>query len=661
MYRKEKTEMDVQRFVMEDMSDEKQALLDDIWDSFKAADDFKADEGMYDKWRTNYNYWAGDVNLPTSTTDPGSETNIIKPIIESQVADLVEADYDIMAHGEEPSDEKFSDDVSHVLKYVMRKNKLEIKLDESERDRLNLGTSCYKVYYDKDLLKGKGMVVLEPKDINLLFPDPKVSHPWKLQKGEFFIEAMPMSLHQIRHTWPKTGQYVMAEGNWNTETITQIQDNDGGGSNDIINDVALVLEYWVKDEDLSLRRVYATKDIILEDSYDDNPHEGEDIAESFYKHGNYPFVMIPCYLDKNSIWGRSDTEDLIPIQDMINDLDDQIRMNARLMGNTQIVVGLGAGINLKKWTNLPGLKIRAKDPTAFKVVQPGTLPYYIGDRRNQGFNEAEIISGRTDVTEGRRTGSLRAAAAIAALQEAGSRRANHKRLMLLKGMSDILDLVLEYIKEFMDEERCFKIIGKKGKSEYKWFKGTDLNEVPVLKPNKAFNPLVEDPGTEEFVPNIINSMDEETGEEKQEVETKEIDVDLSITFGSGLPNNGSFLYQSAIELARENIITQEEARMVVKKAVNYPIIKPEDPVGSYAGRNSSAEQLQVANGQPVGEGQVLTDQPVEQQPVQPGGADPAAMLKQLVSQLPPEVVTQIMNSLQGQGGQSGMPGQGGGF
>ena len=164
-----------------------------------------------------------------------------------------------------------------------------------------------------------------------------------------------------------------------------------------------------------------------------------------------------------------DTEQLINTQDIVNDLDDQIRLNARLTGNPQVIVGVGSGINVHKWSNKSGLKIPAKDHTAFQVVQPPYIPAYINNRREKGFYETELISGRSDVVEGRRSGSLRAASAILALQEAGARRTNHKRLMLQEGLRKVVELDLEYAREFMDTEQAFDIT-ENNKVSYLWFR-----------------------------------------------------------------------------------------------------------------------------------------------------------------------------------------------
>jgi hypothetical protein len=292
---------------------------------------------------------------------------------------------------------------------------------------------------------------------------------------------------------------------------------------------------------------------------------------------------------------------------MINDMDDQIRMNARLMGNIQMVVGLAAGINLKKWTNKPGLKILAKDHTAFKVVEPPGLSAYIPQRRQFGFQESEMVSGRSDVTEGRRSGSLRAASAIMALQEAGSRRANHKKLMLQQGFVKIMEQTSCLMREFMDNEQDFDI-EEGGKTKVMWSKPSDMNAIPVKTLNENFNPTSDQPGTGLYKNLEEEEMDEEGntvyeyGPEgkktpKTKVMTKEAEFRYEFSFGAGMPNNPSFIYQATLELHRENIITQPEARQVLKGVMNWPIINANEPDGTFAGRNNSAEQLAIANGQ----------------------------------------------------------------
>jgi hypothetical protein len=367
--------------------------------------------------------------------------------------------------------------------------------------------------------------------------------------------------------------------------------------------------------------------------------------KSFYRRGKYPFVLVNCYRKKGRLWGKSDTEQLIPIQDMINDMDDQIRMNARLVGNIQTVVGIASGINVKKWTNKPGLKIPAKDHTAFKEVQPAPMPAYIPQRREAGFRESEIVSGRSDVLEGRRSGSLRAASAILALQEAGSRRANHKKLMLQQSFIEIIDMVLDYVKEFMTEEQAFDIT-ENDQVDYLWYRGSDLNEIPYLTLNENWDPNDETLMTSRYRPLTETVEDELTGMTTEEMITKEAEFDIDISLGAGMPNNKSFLYQAIVELNSEGLITREEGRETLKKVLNWPVIDPFNPVGTFNGRNLSPEQLAAANGTlPPDQSQGQAPGMTEEQYVDP--AEQQMMIQQVLQSIPPEMLQEILGKVEG--------------
>lgn len=612
-------------------------LLSKIANRYKAAYVAKQSWQLDTLWAECQDYWAGDVNPPTDDS-PGSETNIIQPVIESQVSDLVNGDLDILVKGVGPSDQMFAKDVTQVLKWVWYRNKMTAKLDRAERDRLNLGNVVWKVFWDKDAMGGMGMPAIVPLGPDCFFPDPKITDSDYLQDADYVIQTSWYSRRKLIQMFGKKAQLVQVNSGEGYDPRIFGEDTSVG-SDEVSRDQACLYEYWERNDEGKLRLVYCTKDVVLLDSDEDPsiiPEEGN----------KYPFVLMVGYKCNGRLWGKGDTEQLIPIQNIINDLDDQIRMNARLMGNAQIVVGVNSGIKIKKWTNKPGLKIPAKDHNAWQVVQPPYIPAYINERREKAFYESELVSGRSEVVEGRRSGSLRAASAILALQEAGSRRANHKKLMLQEGFRQVLELVLDYVKEFMTTEQAFDIL-EKNQVEYLWFRGSDLKDVPILTLNENYEPDSEEQGRERY---------KELYDEEGDLMTKIAEFDIELHLGTGMPNNKSFLYEATVELHRENIVTTEETRQVLKQLLNWPVIDPWQPEGNFNGRNSSAEQLALANGQAMpGEEQPM-EQPVEQdygavveqikQMVGSGNIDPN-QLYGLLNQLPPEILAQVQAGLGG--------------
>jgi hypothetical protein len=560
-----------------------QKLLDKVLERYRAAYDMKDSYNIRENIKLFNDYWSGEKEIE----DGISNTNIVQAIIESQVADLTKEDLDVEAFGVEPSDEPWAEDVEMVCDWIWYRNKMVPKIDGAERERLVQGTVGWKVYFDHDALRGKGLITIDYCGLETLFPDPKVTDPFKIQEGDFFIHVQTKPLSFFRRTFGARGKLVKPEGgfqHYDHRVLEKLEITDK-----VMSDQATLYEYWEKDDDLNLRLIYCTQDMILYDSH-------WDTKESYLEHGKYPFVLIPCYKCKGRIWGKGDVEQLISVQNVIDDLDDQIIINARQTANNQIVVGKGSGINPKTWTNEPGLKIPATDVSAWKQIIPVNIPMYVLSRREKAFEEAELVSGRPDVLEGRRSGSLRAASAIIALQEAGQRRGNHKSLMLAEGLTQVEELVVDTSKEFMTEETAFKITNN-GQTTYKWFRPSDLKEIPVMIPfDKA---KAEHEETEDFMPDIESNMADMVPllDENGETMTKDADFDLKITIGAGMPHNKSFMYQATLELFREGLITQEEGREILKRVMSFPVIDPYNPQGQFTGRNLSPELANMMNGQ----------------------------------------------------------------
>ena len=612
----------------DNQGEDKEALAEQITMNFKEAFEHKTALGLMEDWATFEDYWAGRVNETGGEDHPASNTNIVHPIIESQVADLVDQPLDILLKGLEPSDQRYAKNTQALIDWVWKKNNPELKLDKAERQRLKFGGSVIKVWFDPYAFNDRGLPTFDPINPANFFPDPKIKDYLKMQDADFIIHAMPKSIKYLRQRYGEVAKMVEANAQYQYSPLIY-EGSAADTSGESGKSQALLIEQWSKELDENdewiLRVVHMANGIILRDSFEDLQEEETGKISSYYENGKYPFVYIPCYSREGVLWGMGDVGLLKPIQDMINDLDDQIRMNARLMGNIQIVVGIATGINLKKWTNKPGLKIPARDPNSWKMVQPPTIPNHIPGRRQEGFKEAEIISGRSDIVEGRSGGSLRAASAVISMQEAGLRRVNHKRLLAQAGYKMVVELLLDYVKEFYTEEVAFRITGVEPTgtdNDFMWFKGSQLNNIPKLVPDYGA-PLDDN----QMLP--LTELKDEEGN----IMDKEAEFDIEVIVGTGLPNNKAFVYQATIELHREGVITNEEARMCLKELINWPIIDPMNPVGDYTGRNLSPEQMAMLNqggGGMMGE-PMVNDPMIQEQ------------------NLPPEIMNQVASIMGGPG------------
>lgn len=548
---------------------------------YEAARDAKETLGLTSDWRKYEDYCRNKQNEAVEEDDPGSVTNVIFPIIASQVADLVDEPMQITATGEEPSDQVFATDVEHILDWILFQNRMFVKLDRHEWRRLKLGCAGFKMFYDPVTSR----IIFDPFSPVNFFPDPQVKEPWQLQQADFIAHANMQSILYLKRVHGSVAYPVKPQRSQDNLNIFEGETNEETRAE--TSNKARVIELWTVGANNKLRRRLVGNETMIYDSKHDLRS-----SSTFYDHGKYPFCFSQCYPLEGRLWGMGDAELLLPTQDLINDFDDQIRRNARLMGNIQVVVGLASGINIKKWTGKAGLKLPARDHTAWQTVQPPSIPDYIISRRIQGLNEAEIISGRPDVVEGRRSG-VRAASAIMALQEAGSRRGRHKKMMLQETLTDGLYFCVDYLKQFYTEEQAFRILGKNmddptAPPNYLWFKGSKLKEIPRL------------------VPDGLDGMLKPLLDKQSKPVTKDAKFDLRLSIGAGLPHNRTFLYNALMDMVKEGIMTREEARFFLKDSLDWPVANPSQPEGDNFGAG-----LITPGGRSMGPGQMPGGQPVD--------------------------------------------------
>lgn len=516
----------------------------------------KQNLGLHTLWRQCDDYYHARQVTQQSPDDPASNTPVIKPIIDSQISDLVDKPESVQVSGVELSDELYSLQVQHMMDYVLSHNQFKRKLERAEHDRLELGTSVYKVHFDDEALGGRGLPTYDIVDPANFFPDPKITSYYHVQEAEFIIHATWKPLTWFRQKFER-GKYVQRQ----VQVLydPKIYDGDHLDESDYTTSQrALLLECYMKDKNGKLYCLSVAQNIILQDT---RKQEGK-----LQRRNMFPFVVIPCYPRRGVLWGQGDVELLMPVQDVINDLDDQIRVNARLMGNPQIVFGIGAGrgFDPRKWTAAPGLRVPMRDPNAFRVVEARQVSPDVVNRREKAFQEADIISGRPDVTRGEQPSGVTAFRAISALQQAGQRGVIHKKEMFKAGFGEVLNLLYDEMIENWDTEMWVRIEGET--PDFQFYDPRELKSIPQLIPNELYDPNSETP-----LPQHVPLTDEQG-----KPITRDAEFDLSLSIGDGLPSDKAFIFDMVLDLAGravegKPVIFWSELRQYLRDQVGIPL------------------------------------------------------------------------------------------
>ncbi len=300
---------------------------------------------------------------------------------------------------------------------------------------------------------------------------------------------------------------------------------------------------------------------------------------SFYENGKYPYFFTPLYRREGSIWGKGDVELLIPLQDLINDLDDQIRLSARLTGNPQRVVSTGSGVDLDALTNEAGLNIPINDINAIKNLEPPKLPEYIVQRRNMALQyETQRVSRFSDQMTGNKQQGVDTATEALALQQAGTAGIQHKKVLLQETLSEVFAYCLDLVREFWTRDVAIRVTDTD--DEFIFFKGTELDEIPSVKPaDSRFKGKFSSANPDAESPRFM-----------LDGQKKSAEFDIKVTVGAGMPTNKAFVYNMMMELAKGGLITPEEMRKWLVESFGLPV-EPELPMPQAApGNVSPAEQ-----------------------------------------------------------------------
>ena len=586
------------------MTPEECQFADKLLDWYRSAWMDKENRGLFEKWERMDLYWEGDANQPESDTDPASNTNIVNPNVEGQVAYLIEQNLAIQARGRGPSDVPFADTVRIILEFVKERNKMRRKLDVHERRRKKFGTGIFRVLFDPDMLDGMGLPWIEPCNPAYVFPDPNITDVYRINEGRFLIETMMKSISWAR----ESGMYdidrvnAIQPGYEPMETQWVFGEEDGE-SDEISRDHYLHMLVWfrdkvtVEDEDgkrteWRMRLVEMSGDgIILRDTKDD---------PNFVIPGNrYPYFFTPDMYREGTVWGKGTAELLVDTQDLINDIDDQIRINARLTGNPQRWVHTSSGIDPDKVTNEGGLVIPTDidGNNAIGYLTPPNMPQYIINRRDQALGiERQIQTRFSDQQAGIKQQGVGTATEALALQQGASAGVAHSKMLLEETLSDMFEYILELCMEYWTEEQAFRITERD--DDFIFFRPSSLKEVPTLIP-----------ATDAYTQTFMRQL-EAMGIPTDNIEstpkfmpipesTKKAAFDISVTVGSGLPTNKAFVYTLIREAYRDGVLSPATYAKLLREYAGLPVSeedvaaleKPPAPPGGQGGMEQMPNPL----------------------------------------------------------------------
>lgn len=561
-------------------------LVDTLFSRAKAARK-KYDE----KWVDNYRMFRGKQWKEQRPTYRHSEViNLIFRDIQSVVPILTDNMPKPQFLPMEPNDFEISEILNDVLDSDWTYNNWSYKFTEIIYDSHFYGTGFGCMKYDPKSFDGLGGIKFASADPFYQFPDPQSRNV--NERSSFYIEAEPVDINVLKSEYPQHAQHIKSDVTDLSKRDKEISEHmryrspsdnrqvlEGTGGSDLDNtNEALKETCYIKDmevveeemkeigEDGQEKSVYVTKlkypkgrkivigsGVLLEDQPMDDFYETK-----------FPYMRLCNYILPREFWGMSEIEQLESPQKIFNKLVSFSLDVLTLMGNPIWVVDTSSGIDTDNLINRPGLVIE-KEPGSEVRREEGVhlQPYVLQmiDRMKLWFDD---ISGSTDASRGVRPEGVTAASAIEALQDQAQTRLRQKSRNIEAFMQEFGQTYLDFVFEYYDSPRVFKITDNKNSVRYFKFH-VQNREVK----NEDGTPTGE---TKKY--GIVRDYKKSSVENKFfEGDAREFELrkrfDVKISLGSNLPFEKSRIESQSYQLFDRGIIDAKEVLTNIK----YPNIE----------------------------------------------------------------------------------------
>jgi hypothetical protein len=199
-----------------------------------------------------------------------------------------------------------------------------------------------------------------------------------------------------------------------------------------------------------------------------------------YHDGALPYRDIPLYRIapremEESIFGYSNSFDLLALQEAVDKLDSTILTNQAAFGVQNIAVPKGNGLNVINLSG--GLNIVEFDPKAGPPIPLNltATPQEVFAFREQLVHDMETVMGVNSVARGNPEANLKSGAALALVQSLAIQFAQGLQQSYAQLLEDVGTATIQLLQDYATVPRVALLVGKSNRSYMKQFKGTDLN------------------------------------------------------------------------------------------------------------------------------------------------------------------------------------------
>ncbi len=353
----------------------------------------------------------------------------------------------------EPQDEMDAKALSSILPVILERCDFEETYAENMWFKLKHGLCAYGVFWNNDIENGLGDIDVRGVDVRNLYWQPGVRH---LQDSRSVYFVQSMSADEVKSRFPHYDGHGASAASMGFS---------GSGEE---GEMLAVVDWYYKKRTESgttvLHYCKFTGECVLFASENEPGYEN-----GWYEHGQYPFVLDVLYPMEGECGGFGIIALARDPQCYIDRVDRNLLEYMDWATRVRYFCKRNTGMNEAEFSDLTRRIVEVDgdldEERVRQITVAGLDPFWL-DLKESKIAELKETTANRDVLQGVPDGGVTAASAILALQEAGNKTMRDIVAASYRSFVQLVRLVVECVRQFYTEGRCFRILGSNGAYRY---------------------------------------------------------------------------------------------------------------------------------------------------------------------------------------------------
>lgn len=365
----------------------------------------------------------------------------------------------------EEGDRAEAEKLTAIVPVVMEQAEYEEVYSTCGDSKLRGGTGITGVFWNPQKLNGLGDIDIRGMEILNLFWEPGISD---IQKSKHFFSLELWDNELLQQSYPQLRGKLGGKKSTVSEYIYDDTVSTDGKT--------LVVDWYYKKYEGGRQLLHYCKfvnDTVLFASENEEQYR----QQGWYNHGLYPFVFDPMFRVKGSPCGFGYIDLAKSAQEYIDKGNQALLKNLQANARPRYFVRDDGEVNEQEFADPEKDFVHVGGNLGVDSIRPiegtGLDSIYVTLLQNK-VEELKETTGNRDISTGGTSSGVTAAAAIAAMQEAGSKLSRDSNKASYRAYKRIVNLVIELIRQFYDTERCFRIQGSGGDVRFERFSNAGI-------------------------------------------------------------------------------------------------------------------------------------------------------------------------------------------